>query len=153
MPEHRDCCGQGWDTGAGIKEEHRLAEVALRAPELVPLPTREQPVSARVCLVCGAAKSSLTCTDQDLPAGSACSLLLNPGKTVNHTKSDTEIHTYTHADINIYHLCIKHKQNRLLLYIFEHFCFGYYPAKHLLCWKTSQPFFSFYYRGHRFTSA
>lgn len=110
-----------------MEEEHHLAEAALRAPEFVLLPIH-------LCPTLGAAKSSLACTDQDLLAGSACSLLLNP---VNHTKSDTEIYTYTQAEINIHHLCTTHKQNSLLLYIFEHFCFGYYPTKHL-CWKTSQ---------------
>lgn len=108
-------------------------------------PIREQTVLARLCTIREAAKSSLACADRDLPAASACSLLLNPDRTVNHTKSDREIHTYAHADRNIYHLCTKHKQNSLLWYIFAHFCFGYYLLSLL---ENFSAFFSFYYRGH-----
>lgn len=55
MPEYHGCSGQGWDTGGGgTKEEHCLAEVALCASELVPLPIREQTVSARLCTHQGA---------------------------------------------------------------------------------------------------
>lgn len=128
---------------AGIWEQASRKSIALQRRHcMLPSLPRFPPGSTRGHPSHGAAKSSLACADQDLPAGSACSLLLNPGKTANHTKSDTETHTYTHAGVNTYHLCTKRKQNNLLLYVFQHFCFGYYPTKHL-CWKTSQPFFPF----------
>lgn len=90
-PEHRDCCGQGWDTGEGIKTEHRLAEEAVRAPELVLLPTKEHTVWARVRTIVEQQNPVLPALTK--AAGWACSLLLHPGKTLNHTKSNTEIHT------------------------------------------------------------
>lgn len=92
------CCGQGWDAAEGTKGEHCPAEVGSTGCfGIAPFPIREQSVPACSCSAPGAAQSSLACTDQDLPAGSAWGLLVNSGKTANHRKSDTEIaHTQRH---------------------------------------------------------
>lgn len=74
------------------------SQSTLSAFELVLLPARQQAVLTHPCTSCGPAKLSPAWPDQDFPAGSACSLLLNPGGTVNHTNSDREIHT----DVNMY---------------------------------------------------
>lgn len=86
---------------AGMQQRAARKSTALQrrgapcASGVVPFPIREQTVSACSCSAHGAAQSCLACTDHDLPAGSACGLLVNSGKTANHRKSDTEIATLT----------------------------------------------------------
>lgn len=115
FPGKQGCCGQGWDTGAGIREEHCLAEVGSTVCFWnCPFPHQGADCASVFVQCPWSSKELSSCADQDLPASSTLTVV-NWGKMVNHRKSDNEIATYTQKYTNRYHLCSKPRKNSLLL--------------------------------------